>query len=246
MVLKGKIVKCDGKTITITAPFKDLAMLYNQQITECEVYLHDGRQLSPKQRTKIFALVGDISDFAMGIRLDSKRRKQWKQDMLCSLQLDYLIDICDREAVREKLIQNYCQLVNVDFFSLAARTADTVDMTVARDFIDWLVELCVVNGVPCSQSLLDRCEDIQRYLYACVVNRVCAVCGKRAEIHEWDRVGMGRDRRKIHHEGQRVEPLCRVHHKEVDDIGQETFDKKYHLTYTTLDARACEILGWKR
>ena len=152
----------------------------NQEITECEVYLHDGRQLSPKQRTKIFALVGDISDFAMGIRLDSKRRKQWKQDMLCSLQLDYLIDICDREAVREKLTQNYCQLVNVDFFSLAERTANTVDMTVARDFIDWLVELCVVNGVPCSQSLLDRCEDIQRYLYACVVNRVCAVCGKRA------------------------------------------------------------------
>ena len=118
-------------------------------------------------------------------------------------------------------------------------------MSTARDFIDWLVELCVIHGIPCNDTLLNRCEDVQRYLYACVANRTCAICGKRADIHEYDRVGMGRNRRKMYHEGQRVQPLCRLHHNEVDQIGQQSFDDKYHMTWICLDAHLCKVLKWK-
>ena len=52
--------------------------------------------------------------------------------------------------------------------------------------------------------------------------------------------------RKIHHLGQLVEPLCRQHHGEVDQLGQKSFDEKYHLQGIRLDATLCKILKWKR
>ena len=127
------------------------------------------------------------------------------------------------------------------YFSLS-----DADMTTARNFITYLIEFCVVNAVPCKVSLLQQCEDIERYVYACVAHRRCAICGQKAEIHEVERVGMGRDRRKIHHLGQLVEPLCRQHHAEVDQLGQKSFDEKYHLQGIRLDATLCKILKWKR
>ena len=182
--MTGFIKDFDGEALTVIVPFSDGNLLSRQGITECEVQLCDGRQLSPIQRNKIFALVADIADFAAGIRYDSKARKSWRDEMLRSLQLDYILDICDREEVRRKLTENYCQLMNIDLFSLANRSHDTIDMTTARDFIDWLVELCVMHGIPCQDTLLNRCEDQARYLYACVMNRRCCICGKKADIHD--------------------------------------------------------------
>lgn len=89
-------------------------------------------------------------------------------------------------------------------------------------------------------------KDIERYVYACVAHRRCAICGQKAEIHEVERVGMGRDRRKIHHLGQLVEPLCRQHHAEVDQLGQKSFDEKYHLQGIRLDEQLCRILKWRK
>lgn len=236
----------DGKGFYSFTPFADTGLLEREQITECEVVLVDQRQLSPKQRNHIFALVSDISDYAAGIRLDRRHRQSWRDEMLRSLQLDYLIDVCDSEEVRKKLTYNYCQLRGIDLFSLAERTPATIDMSTARDFIDWLIELCVVNGVPCSESLLNRCEDIRRYLYACILHHTCAICGRKADLHEVDHVGMGRNRREISHAGQRAQPLCRLHHQEAHDWGQQTFDTFYHLECIELTEELCKELGWKK
>ena len=173
------------------------------------------------------------------------KKKLVFNETLRELQLNYLLEISP-ENVRRQLTQNYCQLSGIDLFSLADSTQDTVDMNTARDFIDWLVELCVAYGIPCNDTLLNRCEDIGRYLYACVANRRCAVCGAKADIHEYDRVGNGRNRSKIHHTDQRVQPLCRKHHNEVDNIGQKSFDEKYHITWIELDDYLCEKIGWRK
>ncbi len=240
-ILKGYISEYDGQALTVIAPFEDGGILERQQIHECEIYLHDGRQLSPDQRNKIFALVGDITEWMSGF----DRRKMVFNETLTAMQLNYLIEISP-ETVRRQLTQNYCRLNHIDLFSLAARSEDTIDMSTARDFIDWLVELCVINGIPCMDTLLNRCEDIGRYLYACVANRRCAICGGKADIHEVDRVGNGRNRRQIHHLGQRVQPLCRRHHDEVDAIGQQSFDRKYNVTWIKLDEHLCDKLKWRK
>lgn len=239
--MNGYIQNYDGAALTIIAPFSDSRFLERTGCTECEIILHDGRSISPRQRNKVFALVSDIADFVSGA--DKKKRTQ--REILCAMQLNYLIDTTNKESVRKMLTHNYCQLSGIDLFSLSERSPDTVDMSTARDFIDWLVELCVVHGIPCNDTLLNRCEDVQRYLYACVANRTCAICGKRAEIHEYDRVGMGRNRRKMYHEGQRVQPLCRGHHCEVDQIGQQSFDNKYHMSWVRLDDHLCQLLKWR-
>lgn len=239
-MIQGYIQDYDGQSLTIVAPFEDERLLKYRDITECEIYLHDGRELSPAQRNKIFALIGDITEWVSGF----DKKKMAFNETLRAMQLNYLISVTP-ENVRKQLTQNYCRLSGVDLFSLAARTEETIDMTTARDFIDWLVELCVENGIPCMDTLLNRCEDVGRYLYACAVNRRCAICGGKADIHEWERVGAGRDRRKIHHKGQKVQPLCRKHHSEAHSTGQITFDRKYHMGYISLDDNLCKKLGWR-
>lgn len=231
----------EGEGFHCFVPLATTYTLEKRAIESCEVYIHDGRQLSPVQRNKVFALVADIADWVNGF--DAKRRMF--NETLREMQLCYLID-CSAEHVRRQLTDSYCRLMEIDLFSLAERSPDTVDMTTARDFIDWLVELCVENGIPCQDTLLNRCENIGRYLYACVINRKCAICGKKADIHEYDVVGMGRNRRRIHHLGQRVIPLCRAHHAEAESIGKDSFDKKYHVSWVVLDEYACEKLKWKK
>ena len=59
------------------------------------------------------------------------------------------------------------------YFSLS-----DADMTTARNFITYLIDFCVVHAVPCKVSLLQQCEDIERYLYA---------CGAKCSCRKWSR-----------------------------------------------------------
>lgn len=235
MLVRGFVSGYDGETLTICVPFKDSDLLQQQGITECEVRLVDGRTITPAQRRKIFAMVRDIADWATL----AKDKRQYQEE-LRRLQLLYLIDTTDSEAVRKQLEYHYCELLDINLFSLS-----NCDVSTARDFISYLIDLAVEHNIPCRDSLLNRCEDIERYLYACVANRRCAICGKKADIHEVEHVGMGRNRRQIHHLGQLVQPLCRQHHAEVDQIGQASFDKKYHITGIRLDENLCKKLRWR-
>ena len=235
MLVRGFVSGYDGEMLTISVPFKGADILQRQGITECEVRLVDGRTITPAQRRKIFAMVRDIADWATW----AKDKRQYQEE-LRRLQLLYLIDTTDSEAVRKQLEYHYCELLDINLFSLS-----NCDVSTARDFISYLIDLAVEHNIPCRDSLLNRCEDIERYLYACVANRRCAICGKKADIHEVERVGMGRDRRQIHHLGQLVQPLCRQHHAEVDQIGQASFDKKYHITGVRLDENLCKKLRWR-
>ncbi len=235
MLVKGFVSGYNGETLTISVPFKNVDLLERQGITECEVRLLDGRTITPAQRRKIFATVRDIADWATW----AKGKKQYR-DVLRQLQLLYLIDTTDTEAVRHQLEYHYCDLLDINLFSLS-----NCDVSTARDFISYLIDLVIEYDIPCMDSLLNRCDDIDRYLYSCIANRRCAICGKKADIHEVERVGMGRDRTAIHHLGQLVQPLCRKHHCEVDEIGQQSFDKKYHMQSIRLDEYLCKKLKWR-
>ncbi|RGX52919.1 hypothetical protein DWV16_17570 [Anaerotruncus sp. AF02-27] len=241
MDTEAKILSFGGGKLVLEADKRLLHEVVEHQVKTVRLVVPDGRSISPRQRNKIFALSGDIADFVAGIRHSDKRRQH---EFLCALQMNYLLDI-STDSVRRKLTYHYCQLCGIDLFSLSDGAHNAADMSTARDFIDWMIELCIEYGIPCMDTLLNLCEDTQRYLYACVMHRTCAVCGKHADIHEWDRVGMGRDREDIHHEGQRVQPLCRECHNEVHAMGQEPFDKLHHITWIQLTEEMCRKLGWK-
>lgn len=235
MELRGKIVDYDGNAFTAVIPYGNITDYSRKGYVECTVWLEDGRTISPAQRRKIFAMVHDIGDYVSRV----KDRREYTE-MLRQLQLLYIIDATDSEAIRRQLTYRFCELCDIDMFSLS-----DVDMTTAREFIDYMVGLCVEYDIPCNDTLLNRCEDVEKYLYLCVAKRKCAICGKKADIHEVEKVGMGNNRYKIHHLGQRVQPLCRLHHREEEAIGQKAFDDKYHMSDIRLDSYLCKVIGWR-
>lgn len=243
--MKGYINGYDENTDTlyIAVPLHGgIDSIREAESDEVDVVLTPSALITPQQRRKIFSLIHDIADYISG----GGNSRNEIRSTLRAMQLNYLIDVADSEAVRFALTDNYCRLQGVDLFSLSTKNENCASRELASDFIDWLVNLCVENAIPCMDTLLNRCEDVERYVYACVANRRCAICGKKADIHEVEAVGMGRNRSKIGHVGQLVEPLCRGHHQEAGEIGQKSFDELYHLSPIRLDEHLCEVLGWRK
>jgi hypothetical protein len=90
-------------------------------------------------------------------------------------------------------------------------------------------------------SPLEYCEDISKYLYACMVNKKCCICGKPADLHHVQSVGSQGYRDKINHIGLDALPLCRVHHEESHTKGQKDFMEIYHLQPVKIDKKIAKI-----
>lgn len=142
------------------------------------------------------------------------------------------------DYVKEFFKWSFCGDEEHDLFSLS-----DVDRETASEFLTYLIDFCVQNGVPCSDPLWDRCEDIERYMYACVMTRTCCITGKKnAQIHHVDRVGM-RSRDNICHVGMRVVPLSADLHTMIHySGGEDEFYKKHHIEPIALTEKMCEYL----
>lgn len=119
-----------------------------------------------------------------------------------------------------------------------------VDRETASEFLTYLIDFCIQNGVPCSDPLWDRCEDIERYMYACVMTRTCCITGKKnAQIHHYDRIGMGRNRNTTIQVGMRVVPLSPDLHTMIHySGGEKEFYEKHHIEPIKLTEKMCEYL----
>lgn len=176
---------------------------------EVLVIWHDKRSITPEQRRKAWALIGEIANYC-GYRSGSDKEQMHQ----------YLKD-CFIMQMRETTGEEWQP------FSLA----DT-DMTTARHYITYLVQFCIDMDVPTREPLWSMAEDLQAYVYQCAVHGVCAVCRRKAGIHHVDAVGMGRNRRTINHAGLMGLPLCwgiRSHHFEAHQLGDAAFMDKYKL-----------------
>lgn len=130
---------------------------------------------------------------------------------------------------------------DMELFSLS-----NARMSVVAAFQSYLARFIVSNDVPTRRPMLDYVDDIEDYVYQCVIHKKCPVCGKRAELHHIDTVGMGRNREEIIHEGLEVMSLCREHHQEIHVLGLAAFLKRYHLTGGVIaDRTICKIYGLK-
>lgn len=191
------------------------AMLRDYKVVE--IILPDGRRISPEQRRKVYALIGEVAEYVDGIRnagtIESAKR---------TLKMEFMLS--RMEGMERRL------------FSLA-----TCDVTTAREFINFLVEFIIENDIPTRVPLIENCEDIERYVYACLMSKKCAVCGRPADLHHVDVVGMGRDRKEICHIGMRALPLCRKHHTEIHTVGQEDFLRRYILEPVKIDERIADV-----
>ena len=103
-------------------------------------------------------------------------------------------------------------------------------MSLVAAFQTFLARFIVSHDVPTRRPMLEYVDDVQDYVYNCIINKRCPICGKKADLHHVQHIGMGRDRTEIIHEGLEVLPLCREHHGEIHNIGTQDFFKKYHIS----------------
>lgn len=166
-----------------------------------ELNLYDPRKITPDQRRKIYALIGEIT--------------RWSAGDTDTFTKNYYKDI---------LKERFCLEEQRDFFSLSS-----CSQVLAGEFIDWLIRFCFMWDVPFSTDTLDSIENSYGFLVNCLTNRKCCICGKHADICHIQTVGIGRNRNKISHIGMYVYPACRKHHQEQHNIGIKSFMFKYHI-----------------
>ena len=213
----------DG-TAVIKAKIPNIEQALRRGFLKVEIILWDGRRISPEQRRKCYALLGEIAEYTDGIRTAETVDEQKRL-----LKMEFMLK--RMEATERRM------------FSLA-----DCDMSTAREFITYLIDFIIANDVPTRVPLIDNCDDIAAYMYACTMHRKCAVCGKAADIHhcEGSRIGAGVDREKVHQLGREVLPLCRVHHTELHAMPESEFITKYHLQKVKLDEVLCKRLKFKK
>lgn len=102
------------------------------------------------------------------------------------------------EEEKEWLKYLYIVRTGGNYISLGSCSIDE-----AREFINVILDYALENGIPLDDFGINRTDDIGRYLYACIKNKRCAVCGRDGEIHHWDAIGMGNDRTRVDDSGHR-------------------------------------------
>lgn len=140
----------------------------------------------------------------------------------------------DTEYIR-LLMQQY----NANVRGIEVESLSSCNMAYANGLIDTIINFCIDREIPFSKKLLEdnQYQFTARQTYSMALKRVCAVCGRRADIHHVDAVGMGRNRQKISHVGMRALPLCREHHTECHTMGDDLFIQRYHLAPFEIDKK---------
>lgn len=217
-MLKGKVVGLsEDGTATIKAQVP-LAQFLHREVKEVYVDMIDSRPLSDKQRRMCYALVKAIADWS----------GSGSEEVKEAFKLDFWAERVD--TLSDKI------------FSLS-----NAPMSLVAEFQRFLVAFILTHDVPTKRPLREYVDDIEAYTYLCLVRRKCAVCGRRAELHHIDAVGMGNDSTEVQHEGREVMSLCREHHTELHTVGKSEFMTKYHLDGgVPCDKTIMKIYGLRR
>ncbi|MFA6851467.1 MAG: putative HNHc nuclease [Selenomonadaceae bacterium] len=159
------------------------------------IYLQDDRQISDKQRRFCYALIADIADW-MGEHAKSADRELTKTYM----KLKFITE--DMEPLAQHL------------FSMA-----NAPMDVINGFLKFLIDFILENDIPTKKSLLEYVDEnsIKDYIYSCLINKKCCICGKPCDLPGNVQIGA------------KVFPLCREHQAENNKIGDIEFKTLYHL-----------------
>lgn len=181
------------------------------------VMWHDSREITPEQRRKAWALMTDIAVDTCGSKNDK--------------------DVVYRQQALEFTSKNL-EILQGRLFHLSTATVSE-----ASAFISMLVEIIIEYGIKTQEPLYKMCEDIHRYVYTSLINKKCAVCGRRAELHHVQAIGMGYNRNEKPQIGCMVLPLCREHHQEWHHIGGTEFGDKYHIEPVAMDERIAKVYG---
>lgn len=184
--IDGKIVDYDVEKgeITIKAKFDDWDRFFSQGYKSCKIGLVDSRRLSSKQRKSCYVLLQDIANWA-GMHLEETKR----------VMKDKFLEECVDDDL------------GIQDFSLK-----DAPMALVSSFQEFLTDFILSYDVPTKAVLKDLVGD-EKYVYQCIRNRKCCVCGKGASLYT--------------NNGLTI-PVCGTHRIELLTEGR-VFYEKYHV-----------------
>lgn len=207
--VKATVENPSGTYLLVNLPAPALAIIRKRNCREVQIGIDDGRQISPLQRRKAYAMLRDIS-MHTGYTIEAAKEIMKTEHML-RMEADDVISLSD------------------------------CSMTEAREFINTLMEYALKEGIILTESGLKRTDDIDMYLIQCIRYRRCCVCGRDAEIHHVDAIGMGNDRRRADDSDKRIVALCRTHHTIAHQKGWKSFSSDY-MVYG-IERRRADFMG---
>lgn len=217
-MIKGKIVELREDGTAVIEAVLPLAKAVHRQVKEVYIEPIDSRPLSERQRKMCYALVHAVAEWSGSTA----------EEIKTAFKMEFWAERVDTLADK--------------IFSLS-----NAPMSLVSEFQRFLVEFIISNGVPVKRPLREHTDDINHYVYMCLIHKKCAVCGRKAELHHIDAVGMGNDREKVEHLGREVLSLCREHHTEIHTIGKRDFLAKYHFDSGVIaDKTILKIYGLKK
>lgn len=206
-------------TLKIENPF--LLLNYDSVI----IYPIDKRKITEKQRKMVWSLIGDIAE--------------WMGESKSS---------ASKSLINEAMKINFMHSSNEDYEKLFSLSNAPVSLVL--EYQKFLISFIIENDIPTKEPLYNNVINFSDYIYQCLCNKKCCICGQKSDLHHCNidnsRVGMGRNRNTIIHEGLSVLPLCRKHHTEIHTVPEKEFFNKYHIDGPVkMDKHLCELYGVK-
>jgi hypothetical protein len=116
----------------------------------------------------------------------------------------------EAEYARHLLTLAFCYENNIEPFSLS-----DCSIQVAREFISYLIDFCLDNEIPLSETAIERTDDIGKYLYLCIKKSICCCCGKQGVVYSLSN-------------GNKIS-LCNIHYDEAKIKGLKEFERLYKV-----------------
>lgn len=128
---------------------------------------------------------------------------------------------------------------NANIRGYEVKSLSDCSMTYANELIETIITFMLEQEIPMAKKILEtnKYSFNERQTYTMCLKRICIICGRRADLHHVDAIGMGHDRNKVSHVGKRMLPLCREHHTEIHQVGDDRYMERYHLEPIIIDEK---------
>ena len=110
-IVSGKIVEVRQDGFTVAVPYDNIDRMLTRQYDEVQIGLPDGRLITPEQRRKSYALMGEIAAYTGYTPEEAKL------------------------TLKHEFVQKHMEALQKELFSLA-----DCDVTTAREFIGYLID----------------------------------------------------------------------------------------------------------
>jgi disulfide oxidoreductase YuzD len=137
----------------------------------------------------------------------------------------------DNEAMKEVMKDRFCNITGTKDFSLS-----NVDMTTAKNFLDFLVDFCIEYDIPTRVQLSATVETASRFVYACCAKMKCCVYNTPADIYDAKTLT-----NNIKPDSM-VLPLSDSAYKQLTEEGLDDFETVNYVKPIKLDAYLYSII----